>query len=256
MRGFAQKNSFDYNEIYSPVAKMTTIRTLLSIGNQYSFNFVQLDVKTAFLNGDLKDEIYINPPEGIKCKQGNVLRLQKSLYGLKQSSKCWNERINEFLLKSNFVRSHNDYCLYVRKFNNGEVYLLLYVDDIILAGVCMENINICKFELMKEFDIKDKGVLKYFLGLEIDYNKREGILRISQRRYVMKILNRFNFENCKSCKIPIDPKLVLKEDECRNDNKKPIRELIGCLMFLMLGSRPDISFSVNYFSRYQDICSE
>lgn len=134
VRGFTQKETINYDELYSPVAKMSTIRTLLSVGNQFGYHFKQLDVKTAFLNGILNENVYIYPPEGMSHKVGHVFKLNKSLYGLKQSSKCWNNKINEFLLSLGFKRSNNDYCLYSKVHNNEIIYLLIYVDDIILSG--------------------------------------------------------------------------------------------------------------------------
>lgn len=253
VRGFAQKDNFDYDNLYSPVAKMTTIRTLLAIANQFSFELEQMDVKTAFLNGRLLEDIYIHIPKGIEQSKEQIYKLNKSLYGLRQSSKCWNDRINEFLLYLNFTRSQNDYCLYFKITTEGQIYLLLYVDDIILASDSRILIEGIKRELINEFKIKDKGQLRYFLGLEVNYNKEEGILSLSQNRYLNGILRRFGFDNCKPSSLPIDPKLRLKP--CENEKektKKPFRELVGCLMYLMLGTRPDISFTLNYYSKFQD----
>lgn len=256
VRGFAQKESFQYDQIYSPVARMSTIRTLLSVGTQNMYHFEQLDVKTAFLNGDLEENVYIYPPEGVKCGDGYVLKLKKSLYGLKQSSKCWNNKINESLMKLGFNRSEADYCLYIKNMENENIlYLLLYVDDIILSGPDLTIINECKRELMEQFEIKDKGELRNFLGLEIKYDRENAIMKISQERYIAAILKRFNFENCNSCITPIDPRLKITATEESEIEKKPTKQLIGCLMYLMLGSRPDISFSINYYSRFQEINS-
>lgn len=254
VRGCAQRKTFNYDEIYAPVTKMTTIRTLLSIGNQMNYYFHQMDVRNAFLNGHLKENIYIYPPVGVHCKEGDVLKLNKSLYGLKQAAKCWNEKINKVLLDMGFKRSENDYCLYMKEMKGEYMYLLLYVDDICLSGPNLENLKECKERLMKEFQMKDKGDLRFFLGLEIDYKKEEGILKIGQKKYVEGILRRFKFVNCHSVSTPIDPKLRINLIERNEENmeEKPVRELIGCLMYLMLGSRPDISFGVNYLSRYQD----
>lgn len=180
-----------------------------------------------------------------------MLKLNKALYGLKQSSRCWNDKFNRFLLNYGFVRSNSDYCLYSKFLKDSIVYLMLYVDDIILAGSNLNNIEECKSVLLKEFEMKDKDDLKYFLGLEINYNRDLGILRIGQEHYLNEILKRFNFENCNACATPIDQKLKLVLN--KNDNEhKPTKELIGCLMYLMLGTRPDISFVINYLSRYQD----
>lgn len=253
VRGFAQEKDENLNELYSPVAKLITIRALLIIGNQQKFYFQQLDVKTAFLNGKLSEDVYIFFPQGVKCKSNKVLKLKKSLYGLRQSSKCWNEEINSFLLTIGFIRSENDYCLYILSDENKRLYLILYVDDIILAGPDLGQLNEIKIKLMEKFSMKDKGSLEHFLGLEISYDRDEGILRIHQSRYIESILKRFCMNSCKGTSVPIDPKLKFSvcNDACKL-TKNPIRELVGCLMYLMLGSRPDICFAVNFFSRFQD----
>lgn len=251
VRGFAQNETFNYNEIYSPVAKMATIRTLLAVGNQYKFYFKQLDIKTAFLNGKLNESIFIYPPKGVTCKNGYILKLKKSIYGLKQAAKCWNDTINEFLVNLGFQRSTADYCLYYKSSGKDIIFVLIYVDDIILAGINLNIIEKCKKDLMNKFELQDKGDLKNFLGLEIEYDRDKGFLEISQKRYLQGILKKFNFENCNSISTPIDPKCAMNTHNYESE-KEPVRELVGCLMYLMLGSRPDISFSVNYYSRYQD----
>jgi len=181
--------------------------------------------------------------------------LNKSLYGLKQSSKRWNNKINDFLLSLDFKRSNNDYCLYSKVHETEIIYLLLYVDDIILSGPNLGHIEFFKTKLTHEFDIKDKRELKNFLGLKIVYEKINGILKINKiyfkKRYILGILERFNFEDCKPCLTPIEPRLKLTIPENDNEWDKPIRELIGCLMYLMLGSRPDLSFAIKFFSRFQ-----
>lgn len=254
VKGFAQKNSFVFDEIYSPVAKMSTIKVLLAIGNQYSFYFIQLNVKTAFLNAKLTENVYMYPPEGVNyCKPNQVLKLDKSLYELKQSSKCWNNKINSFLVSLGFKRSDSDYCLYSKFSGKSVLYLLLYVDDIIIAGPDLNVINFYKEKLSNEFEVRVKGNLKDFLGLEIQYDREGGILKLSQSRYLKCVLKKFNFEGCAASAIPIDPGLKLNVSKnITKQSDKPIRELVGCLMYLMLGSRPDISFAVNYFSRFQD----
>lgn len=253
VRGFAQEEKKDFDNIYSPVAKMITIRMLLIMGNQFKYYFQQLDVKTAFLNGTLNENIYIYPPKGVKCETGKVLKLKRSLYGLKQSSKCWNDEINSYLLELGFVRSENDFCLYSKTYENEKVYLLIYVDDIILAGPNLQCINKVKEKLMYRFKMKDKGNLKNFLGLEVFYDRENGILKISQIKYIKALLKRFNMEECKTSSIPIDSKLKLDFCTDKNNNtRKPFRELVGCLMYLSLGTRPDIRYALSYFSRFQD----
>lgn len=255
-RGFAQEN-LDYDDIYAPVARLTTIRTLLAVGNKNCYYFEQLDVKTAFLNSELHEDVYIYPPVGVRCKPNSVFKLNKSLYGLKQAPKCWNDTFNNVVLELGFVRSKNDCCLYYLKTRGEILYLLLYVDDIILASSSMDLIKNIKTQLASNFEVKDKGKLKHFLGLEICHDRENKILKINQTKYTQGILKRFRCETCISSPLPIEPKLNVKPGTSKIEiTKKPFRELIGCLMYLMLGSRPDICFAVNYFSRMQDKATE
>ena len=125
VRSFQQDRKTSFDDIYSPLARIVTIRAFLIIGNQLRHYFQQLDVKTAFLNGTIDDDIYIYPREGINCRQRKVFKLKKSLYGLRQSSKCWNEEINSYLLELGFMRSENDFCLYILNHEGKVVYALL-----------------------------------------------------------------------------------------------------------------------------------
>lgn len=258
VRGFAQnQESINFDEIYSPVAKLTTIRTLLAVGLEKDFYFQQLDVKTAFLNGEIDSEIYLYPPQGLDIRENSVLRLNKALYGLKQASYCWNKRFDKTLKNLNFTRSENDYCLYSSNVKGQMLYLIVYVDDIILASASLDLINMVKKQLFNEFQIKDKGELKYFLGLEINHDRMKGIMTIKQTDYARKILERFGMSDCKPSNIPIDPRFDCNgKSNTSSDVNRPYRELIGALMFLMLGSRPDLSYSINYFSRFQSNYSD
>ncbi|KAI5725973.1 hypothetical protein M8J77_022339 [Diaphorina citri] len=253
VRGFAQDDeTFSFDEIYSPVAKMTTIRTLLAVAVEKDLHLHQLDVNTAFLNGHLENDVYLYPPKGLDVENGAVLKLNKALYGLKQASYCWNKRLNETLQNLNFKRSEKDYCLYILN-NNGEMlYLIVFVDDIILASKSIDLINIVKSQIGNVFKIKDKGQVKNFLGLEIEHDMENGILKIKQSSYIDKMLKRFNMEDCNETPIPIDPKFSLDDNACEEKTKRPYRELIGSIMYLMLATRPDLSFCINFFSRYQN----
>lgn len=254
IRGFAQsQDSYNYDELYSPVAKMSTIRTLLSVGNCKMYKFEQYDVKTAFLNGKLNEDVFMYPPKGLNVEKGKVLKLNKSLYGLKQAAKCWNNEFNNFMVKIGFVMSENDTCLYSKQHNGKFVYLLLYVDDIIVASDDQNLLDFVRNQLKNTFKIKDKGILKYFLGIEIDYDLEKGYLKLSQQRYTEKLLSKFNMTECTPRNIPLDPNYNFVPSVNNNQTcDKPYKELLGSLMYLMLGTRPDLSYSVNYFSRYQN----
>ncbi|KAI5699156.1 hypothetical protein M8J77_025850 [Diaphorina citri] len=255
VRGYEQEiDSFDYNNIYSPVAKLETIRSLLSVGIQHDFYFKHLDITTAFLNGDLKEDVYLYPPKGMTLSDNQVFKLKKSLYGLKQSAQCWNKKFDELMTKLGFQRSENDFCMYSKFDNDTVIYLLVYVDDIILASSSQSLIEKVQKCLSDNFKLKDKGELKNFLGLEINHNRNLGILTIKQSKYAEKLVKRFNMEFSKVSQIPIEPKLNFTNIE--KSSGKPYRELIGSLMYIMLGSRPDLAFAVNFFSRFQNNYSD
>ena len=227
--------------MYAPVARMSSVRMLISKAVHEDLTIRQLDIPTAFLNGEVKSEIYIKLPQGLKTQsRNNVLRLKKALYGMAESPRCWNEKIDQFAIQEEFNRSHYDYCLYY-KYN---CWLLIYVDDIILVGDVQSTIQ----GLKREFNAKDLGEMKMFLGMEIERGK--DILTIKQTKLIEKILKRFNMEDCIGAWTPMEKNLQLQEKE--EKIKVPYRELIGSLMYLTVTSRPDLAYSVSYLSRYLD----
>lgn len=189
-KGFLQKKHFDYEETFAPVAKLVTLRVILAVANQQKYYIHQMDVKSAFLNGDLNEKVYMQLPEGFK--NGNlVCLLNRSLYGLRQAAKMWNKKFNDYVIELGFVRSYSDYCVYIKMTPKSIVYLLLYVDDLVLAGNNLDEIKHYKRELSSKFEMKDLGDVKYFLGLKIEYDMEKGILQMSQRQYMKNVLKRF-----------------------------------------------------------------
>lgn len=253
-KGFSQRQGFDYNETYVPVAKLTTLRTMLSIANQEKLMIHQMDVKAAFLNGNLDEEIFMNQPEGFTT--GNlVCKLNKSIYGLKQASRMWNQRFHDYVIVLGFKRSNADYCLYYKIEKGMKIYLLIYVDDLLLISSCVSQINEIKKRLSDEFEMTDFMEVKYFLGIKIEYDIESGVIKLSQKQYLLNVLKKFEMQDCKSCPTPLEPHLKLKSLDI-NQTGKPYRELIGCLMYVMLTSRPDLSMAVGYFSRFQGCASD
>lgn len=248
-KGCSQRKGFDYNETYAPVARMTTMRTLMAIVIQEDLIVYQMDVKNAFLHGKLKEEIYMEVPPGYnKFNKDLVCKLNKSIYGLKQASRAWNEMFDKVVKQLGLIQANADKCLYVGFFDTELVYLLLYVDDILLIGrnnVRLENI---KQALKNNFDMTDLGNLQTFLG--INFKREEEKIYMSQTPYILNLLKRFNMENCNPVSTPMEIKM---EENCEEkiDAEIPYRELVGCLMYLMITTRPDICMAVNYFSRQQ-----
>lgn len=252
-RGFQQKENFDLSEIYAPVAKLVTLRIALAVANQLNMTIQQMDVKSAFLNGDINEEVYMQKPEGMDANDGRVLKLNKSLYGLKKSPRYWNDKFNIFMINQGFNRSKGDYCLY-SKFENGQkLYVILFVDDLIICGTEENQINALKMKLNENFKMKDLGNVSNYLGLHIVQKKEEGIIEIDQKAYLLSILQRFKMSDCKSISTPLDMNFKgLKSKLIDKKWETPCRKLIGCLMYAVIGSRPDLCISVNILSRFQN----
>lgn len=250
-RGFSQKPGFDFSETYSPVARMDTLRSVLALANQEGMAVHQMDVKTAFLNGDLSEEIFMIQPEGFRQEKGLVCRLHKSLYGLKQASRSWNIRFNGFIERLGFTRSSNDLCLYYRGSGKQQVIIVLYVDDILIVSPSEKLVCTIKQCLAREFEMSDQGAVKHFLGMKIDRDLKNKVLCISQQRYLESLLIRFEMQNCRPVSTPIENKLKLPKGEESKRISKPYRELVGCLMYVALTSRPDLAVAANFFSQFQ-----
>ena len=174
-KGFTQLEGIDYLDTFSPVAKHTTIRLILALAAAKNWHLHQLDVDNAFLHGDLNEEAYMIPPSGLKdIKHNQVCKLTKSLYGLKQASCQWFAKLSSFLISINYIQYQSDHSLFVKKTPTTFTTLVIYVDDIVLAGDSLEEIENIKCQLNNSFKIKDLGHLKYFLGLEVA-RSRKGI---------------------------------------------------------------------------------
>lgn len=259
VKGCAQKQGFDYEETYAPVARLSTLRTLLSVINQEDLHTRQLDVKNAFLHGELHEEIYMKIPSGFENKVDKVCKLKKALYSLKQAPRAWNETFDKFARELGFVNSTADRCLYIAHKGKSKIFLLLYVDDIILAGTDESQVISIKIALEKKFRMKDLGNLNSFLGIKITRPKN-GTLVLNQRNYFEKLLTRFEMEQCNPVATPMETNFELQEEDTELEEKtaepRPYRELIGCLMYATTTTRPDLCATVNLLSRHQSHFTE
>jgi hypothetical protein len=176
-KGYAQKHGIDYDETFAPVAKMTTVCGLLAVAAAKGWHLHQMDVKNAFLQGDLEEQVYMVQPPGFHSGTNTsaVCRLKKSLYGLKQAPRAWNAKITQQLHKMSFETSKADSSLFIHKTRLGPINILLYVDDLVITGADLEEINRVKRQLAASFEMKDLGDLHYFLGIEV-IRTPEGIL--------------------------------------------------------------------------------
>lgn len=240
-KGFCQKYGEDYDEIFSPVARSTTIRVLLSMAGKLNLRVRQFDVKTAFLNGKLDEEIYMAQPDGFKSSD-KVLRLRKSLYGLKQAARSWNTMLKECLTKIKFTQSNADNCLFIKKDGTNTCYIVVHVDDMLFAATNIETINAVHTQLSQYFTLKDLGSAKQFLG--VDIHEFEGHFGINQSRYITAMAEEFGFSQAKAQKYPIQPGYFKLDDDELLQTNREYRKIIGKLLYVSTNSRPDISLSV------------
>jgi hypothetical protein len=194
VKGFEQKKGIDFDEIFSPVVKITSIRTILSLVAVEYLHLEQLDVKTTFLHGDLEEEIYMQQPQGyeVKRKENLVCRLKKSFNGLKKSPRQWYLKFDMFMTEQGYSRCHSDRCVYFKKIENGKfIILLLYVDALLVAGTNMQDINVLKKKLANSFAMKDLGTAKKILGMRTTRDRKNRKMTLSQGEYTEKVLERF-----------------------------------------------------------------
>ncbi|KAL2893587.1 Retrovirus-related Pol polyprotein from transposon TNT 1-94 [Bienertia sinuspersici] len=248
-RGDKQIKHKDYKHTFSPVAKFSTVRILLALASMKDWKLHQLDINNAFLHGYLEEEVYLKPPLGYdKVPEGQVCKLKRSLYGLKQASRQWNQELKHFLLHKGFKQCKRDYSLFCRFENGKYTIVLVYVDDLLISGDDEEYISFLKQSLDNQFTIKDLGEMRYFLGLEV-FRNREGIV-LNQRKYILDILTQMGLTHAKpsQCPFPKHVKLSTHEGKLLNEPEQ-YRRLIGRLLYLNL-SRPDISYSVQQLSQF------
>lgn len=250
-RGFSQKYGEDYDEVFAPVVKQTTIRTLLTISGIKNMQVKHLDIKTAYLNGHLEEIVYMKQPKGFEDKEHPefVCRLKKSIYGLKQSARAWNNKITEVLTAGGFKRGSADSCIFSKKILDNFIYVLIYVDDILIAAYVEQQFEEVEKLLSDNFETKIIGDIKYYLGIEVERNKN-GIFYLHQQNYIEKILKFFNLENAKTSKIPLDSGYQNNSNIGKPlENNDLYRKAIGSLLYLSVNTRPDISASISILSR-------
>lgn len=257
VREFTQKPGIDYEEVFSPVVRYESVRVLLAIATEQDLEIQQFDVKTAFLHGDLTEEIYMTVPEGVNANEDQVCKLQKSLYGLKQAARQWNYKFDSFLKAYNFKQSIADPCVYKGHFKDVSVFLTLYVDDGLLLAETEEALDEVLGTLRCSFEITQESPSS-FVGIEIQRDRGKRIIFIHQRGYIERILTRFGMIDAKPVSTPADQHLIAtlsSNRKCKKPNF-PYRETIGSLMFLIQLTRPDLAYIVNFLSRFLNCSSD
>lgn len=273
-RGFSQRPGIDYDETYAPTSRLSSVRTVLALSVEENLKLFQMDVTTAYLNGNLDEKIFMNKPDYLekyimdimtteedptvlvkarkmledctKIKDEKVCELKKSIYGLKQSGRQWFLKLDNELQNIGFIPSQADPCVYVLRKGKEKVILAAYVDDLLLAYSTDSILKSVQEMLKSKFEMKDLGKPQQLIGFEIQENKDS--VQINQAKYIDKVLEKFNMVHCKPVVTPIEPNLKLELKEPCSD--LPYQNLIGSLMFIAVATRPDIMYAVSYLSQF------
>ncbi|CAA7059133.1 unnamed protein product [Microthlaspi erraticum] len=260
VKGYGQKKGVDFDEIFSPVVKMSSIRVVLGLAASLDLEVEQMDVKAAFLHGDLEEEIYMVQPEGFvkKGKEDLVCRLKKSLYGLKQAPRQWYKKFKSVMGEHGYKETTSDHCVFVQVFGDDDfIILLLYVDDMLIVGRNVSRIQELKKHLSQSFAMKDLGPAKQILGMRIVRDRGERLIHLSQEKYIEKVLRRFHMDKSKVVSTPLAAHFRLSsqqspstELEKQDMARVPYASAVGSLMYAMVCTRPDLAHAVGVVSRF------
>ncbi|GJV68002.1 retrovirus-related pol polyprotein from transposon TNT 1-94 [Tanacetum coccineum] len=250
--GYNQQEGVDYDETYAPVARLESIRILLAYACTLDFKLFQMDVKSAFLNGFINEEVYVAQPSGFIDfeKPDHVYKLKKALYGLKQAPKAWYDRLKAFLIKHEYKKRMVDNTLFTKRKSSNLIIVQIYVDDIIFGLTCQDMRDKFAKIMHDEFEMSMMGELNFFIGLQIK-QMEDGIF-LNQSKYIKEMFKKFGLKESKPMKTPMssDTKLT-KDEECESVDSTKYRGMIGSLLYLTT-SRSDIMFSVCLCARFQE----
>ena len=264
-QGFTQKLGINYgeHEVYAPVASFPTIRLLIAIAIKMGAEIEQMDINSAYLNGFINRDVYLRLPEGYDSlvkgqytqetkatmkKKRRALKLKRTLYGLKQAGRLWNEEFNRRMIENGYRRLEADQSIYTKIIDNKLVIVALYVDDLLIIAMGMDTMIKVKDELKSLFSMKEMGPVHWLLGMKIIRNRVNGSMLLAQPAHVDKILKSMNMEHCKPVDTPMVPANRVPDNLPPMPKDFPYRRIVGKLLFIAMATRPDICTAVSYLS--------
>jgi hypothetical protein len=276
-KGYNQRPGIDFDETFAPVVRMGTVRTMMALSTELKLIVHQMDVVSAYLNGDLEEELYMSLPDELEpslweiirnhddieivnkskiwLKQlqaggRKVCRIRKSIYGLRQSGRQWNKKLDQTLKSLGLKPMAADPCLYVQKTAENLMLVAIYVDDLIIATNDMKKMSEIKESLQSAFKMKDLGPIHYCLGIEFKQDLENNTITMSQAKYSEEILQRFEMDKCSPLSTPLDPNEKLERSTSKEENDFPYQSLIGAIMYLAVSTRPDLAYPVSALSQF------
>jgi len=260
-KGIRQVQGIDYDETFSPVVMFKSIQIILAIVVYFDYEIWQMDVKIAFLNGNLEEDVYMIQPEGFVDTNnvGKICKLKKSIYGLKQAFQSWNICFDEVVKGFSFHQNEEEPCVYKKESGSIVVFLIIYVDDILLIGNDIPMLQSVKTSLNIGFSMKDLGESAYILGIKIYRYRSKRLIGLSQDTYIDKVLKWFNMEQSKRGFLRMSHGMYFSNKQCPSSDeerkrmsKVPYASAIGFIMYAMICTRPDVSYALSVTSRYQN----
>jgi hypothetical protein len=249
-KGYVQRQGIDFEEAFAPVARLESVRLLIALAAQFGWKIHQMDVKSAFLNGDFIEEVYVSQPPGHEKdgQSSKVYKLRKALYGLRQAPRAWNSKLDATLVELGFVKCPSEAGLYRKEVQDSVLIIGVYVDDLVITGGNSQAINDFKRQMKSKFSMTDLGLLSYYLGIEVKQTDNE--ITLCQSGYAARILEKMGLLNCNPTHIPMEPRLKLsKHSQAESVDATEYRGVVGSLRYL-LHTRPDLTFAVGYVSRF------
>ena len=255
-RGFAQTPGIDFHDTYLPMARLSTLRTVLACGVKLGMYFSQMDMKTAYYNAPIQEDIYVEQPEGYQKGKQMVCKLKRSLYGLKQSGRNWFECLSSHLFELNFKASLQDPCLLTLMRNSHKCWIVIWVNDILYGSTDNQFTTWFNDKMSERFKIGESGPLTWFLGISFKWG--DGSLTTKHQGYVSNLLGKHGIGDCKVASTPLADKLDLTKDQMPEDGsdekqqmlRHDYRGLVGSIAYLSLSSRPDLAFPAHLLSRF------
>ena len=257
-KGCSQRYGVDYEETYAPVARFPSIRAILALAAHHDWELHQMDVKSAYLNGDLEEDIYMQQPEGyaVEGEDDLVCKLNKSLYGLKQAGRTWHIKIDIALKRLDFTALDADQCVYIRRQDAVITIIALYVDDLLIACSCLTTLRELKVQLTAQFDMEDLGEASFILGIDIHRDRPRRTISIGQSAYVHSLLQRHGMSECKPVSTPMERGFKVAtaappaDYQAAAGDIRDYQAIIGGLIFATTCTRPDIAFAVNTLAQF------
>jgi hypothetical protein len=262
-KGYSQREGVDYTETFAPTARFGALRAVIALAALEDMELESIDIATAFLNGVIDAEVYMQKPEGVEIPGHEgpewVLKLLKALYGIKQGPRCWSKRLHTVMTDIGFRRLECDHSVFVYERDGVKVIVPVHVDDLVLASKSKEGIAKVKSELMERFKLRDQGPTSFILGVRLERDREQRTIALSQPAYIDSILRAYGMQDCNPANVPMDPKMRLSskmspttEAEKAKMKTVPYREAVGKLLYLSIATRPDIAYAVSVLCRFTD----